>query len=137
MLGSDAVERLVTSSPVVQYLPSQARIEIESFIVQALKESRQGHLAAFSNEDEGKWLTITDSDVLVNLSVRNGSWGGVKPNDMEGTIASVDPTYRGQVELEGGQVFENGAQGEELDLHGMQLEYLPDSIGKLHSTALA
>ena len=133
LLGSDAVEQLVTSSPVVQSLPSQARIEIESFIVRALKESRQGHLAAFSNEDEGKWLTITDSDVLVNFSVRNVNWGGVKPNDVEGTITSVDPTYRGKVELEGGQVFENGDQGEELDLHGMQLEYLPDSIGKFTS----
>ena len=70
--------------------------------------AQRGCSAAFSNADVGHKVKITGSKVHVNSKIMNINWGEAKHSSMVGTIKSVDPRYKGKVELEDGQVFENG-----------------------------
>ena len=65
-------------------------------------------MPAFSNADVGQTVSITGNDVLVDGKVRFVYWGDAKHNNMQGTVKSIDPKYKGKVELESGHVFENG-----------------------------
>ena len=65
-------------------------------------------LAAFSKADEGKMVSITGDKVLIDGTVRYPYWGDAKHGNMQGTIISVDEKYKGKVELQDGQAFENG-----------------------------
>ena len=80
--------------------------------------------AAFSNADVGKSVSITGDKVLVDGMVRNVNWGDTQHRSMDGWIKSVDPKYKGKVELEDGQEFENGAKGQDYEKRAMALELL-------------
>ena len=66
---------------------------------------------AFSNADVGKTVSITGNHVLVGDKDRKIHWGDAKHANIQGIIKSVDMMYKGKVELEDGQVFENGGNG--------------------------
>ena len=66
--------------------------------------------AAFSNADVGKMVCITGHDVRIDGNVRKVNWHDARYHDVKGTIKSVETRYRGKVELEDGQEFENGEQ---------------------------
>ena len=68
---------------------------------------QQNKDTAFSNADVGKEVSITGNDVKVDGQVRKVNWGDAKHQDLTGTITSVVPDYKGKVELEDGQEFEN------------------------------
>ena len=64
---------------------------------------------AFSNADVGKTVNIIHTyKVLVDGRTRNVNWGDAAHKNMQGAIASVEGKYKGKVELEDGQAFENG-----------------------------
>ena len=65
---------------------------------------------AFSNTDVGKTVSIAGDDVIVDGRVRKVKWHDVKHHNLNGKIKSVNPTYKGKVELEDGQEIENPAR---------------------------
>ena len=64
--------------------------------------------APFSKADVGKVVRITGNDVHVNGKARNINWLDAKHHDLTAKIKSVEEMYRGKVELQDGQEFENG-----------------------------
>ena len=67
--------------------------------------------AAFSSTDVGKTVRITGNNVLVDGNFRKVNWGEATHHDLTGKVKSVDPKYKGKVELEDDQEFENPADG--------------------------
>ena len=68
-------------------------------------------------------MIITGDDVHVDGKRRFLNWGDARHSDMQGKIVSVDFKYKGNVELESGQMFENGVA------LGEQKGYGPTGIG--------
>jgi hypothetical protein len=63
----------------------------------------------FTNADVGKEVRIKGDYVEIGGQERTVIWRDAKHHDCSGTIKSVEEKYKGKVQLEDGQEFENGA----------------------------
>ena len=68
----------------------------------------EADIPPISSTDVGKFLYIEDDEVFVDGVARTVNWGDAKHHDLQGTIKSVEEKFKGKVELEDGQEFENG-----------------------------
>ena len=69
---------------------------------------RQLH-AAITNADVGKDVRIKGDALTIDGEPRGITWADAKHRDCSGKIKRVDEKYKGKVQLEDGQEFENGA----------------------------
>ena len=70
--------------------------------------------AAFTSADVGKEVSIQGDAVTIRGKPRHINWTDAKHHDCLGMIKSVDQRYKGKVQLEDGQEFEN--VGHELQI---------------------
>ena len=82
----------------------------------AVRLSQSYPRSAFTNADVGKKVLIQGDRVFIgngwvphNLKPRYINWTDAKHHDCSGIIKSVEEKYKGNVQLESGQEFENGA----------------------------
>ena len=71
-------------------------------------EASQHPVAPFTSADVGAMVTIKGDDAIVDGVPRFVLWGGAKRHDCSGRIQSVEERRGGVVQLEDGQVFDNG-----------------------------
>ena len=68
----------------------------------------QSH-AAISSADVGKKVSIKGDALKISGEPRGVTWTDAKHHDLSGKIKRVEEKYKGKVQLEDGEEFENGA----------------------------
>ena len=62
---------------------------------------------AFTSRDLLKSIKIEDDTVTIGDKIRKVQWDDAVHHNLEGTIASIEPEYKGRIMLTDKQMFEN------------------------------